>query len=194
MQGAPRRQVNAEDMLAELKRALESSTHTPDAPPPSASTAPKPSLPGRATGRSQIDNGSGRPAKANTDKSTRPRTELQRSTRPNSRSWKLIAGGLALAVAATIGVSFAFMGKPSNLPEPEPTVAATGARPDRKTNKLLSPQAPPERRCRTASRLRLCKPETWGRGRTPAPLPSSAVRFQLGEKRKSTRRILPPPA
>ena len=125
MQGAPRRQVNAEDMLAELKRALESSTHTPDAPPPSASTAPKPSLPGPATGRSQIDNGSGRPAKANTDKPTRPRTELQKSTRPNSRSWKLIAGGLALAVAATIGVSFAFMGKPSNLPEPEPTVAAT---------------------------------------------------------------------
>jgi hypothetical protein len=127
MQGAPRRQVNAEDMLAELKRALESSTHTPDAPPPSPSTAPKPSLPGPATGRSQIDNGSGRPAKANTDKPTRPRTELQRSTRPNSRSWKLIAGGLALAVAATIGVSFAFMGKPSNLPEPEPTVAATGS-------------------------------------------------------------------
>ena len=146
MQGAPRRQVNAEEMLAELKRALESSTHTPDAPPPSASTAPKPSLPGPATGRSQIDNGSGRPATANTDKSTRPRTELQRSTRPNSRSWKLIAGGLALAVAATIGVSFAFMGKPSNLPEPEPTVAATGS-PARPQNEQTpepssSPQAP----------------------------------------------------
>ena len=146
MQGAPRRQVNAEDMLAELKRALKSSTHTPDAPPPSASTAPKPSLPGRAAGRSQIDNGSGRPAKANTDKPTRPRTELQKSTRPNSRSWKLIAGGLALAVAATIGVSFAFMGKPSNLPEPEPTVAATGS-PVRPQNEQTpepssSPQAP----------------------------------------------------
>ena len=124
MQDAPKQQMNAEEMLAELKRALESSTYTSDAPPPSASTAPKPSLPGPATGRSQIDNGSGRPAKANTDKSTRPRTELQRSTRPNSRSWKLIAGGLAVAVAATIGVSFAFMGKPSNLPEPEPSVAA----------------------------------------------------------------------
>src|ERR1700722_2790864 len=124
MQGAPRRQVNADDMLAELKRALESSTHTPDAPPPSASTAPKPRSPGRETGRSQIDNGSDRPAPANADKSTGPRTELQRSTRPNSRSWKLIAGGLAVAVAATIGVSFAFMGKPSNLPEPEPSVAA----------------------------------------------------------------------
>ena len=142
----PKRQVNAEEMLAELKRALESSTHTPDAPPPSASTAPKPSLPGRATGRSQIDNGSGRPAKANTDKSTRPRTELQKSTRPSSRSWKLIAGGLALAVAATIGVSFAFMGKPSNLPEPEPTVAATGS-PARPQNEQTpepssSPRAP----------------------------------------------------
>ena len=41
MQGAPKRQVNAEDMLAELKRVLESSTRAPDAPPPSASTAPK---------------------------------------------------------------------------------------------------------------------------------------------------------
>jgi hypothetical protein len=125
MQGAPKRQVNAEDMLAELKRALESSTRAPDATPPSASTPPKPRSPGRETGRSQTDNGSGRPAKANADKSTGPRTDLQKSTRPSSRSWKLIAGGLALAVAATICVSFAFMSTPSNLPEREPSVAAT---------------------------------------------------------------------
>ena len=97
MQGAPRRQVNADDMLAELKRALESSTHTPDAPPPSASTAPKPRSPGRETGRSQIDNRSDRPAKATADKSIGPRAGLQKSTKPSSRSWKLIGGGLALA-------------------------------------------------------------------------------------------------
>jgi hypothetical protein len=125
MQGAPRRQVNAEDMLAELKRALESSTRAPDAPPPSASTAPKSSSPGRKTGRSRIDNVRDLPAQANANKSTGRRTDFQKSIRPGSRSWKLIAGGLALAVAATICVSFAFMSKPSNLPEHELSVAAT---------------------------------------------------------------------
>jgi hypothetical protein len=124
MQGAPKRQVNAEDMLAELKRALESSTHAPDAPPPSASSGPEPRSQGRETRRSQIDNGSDRPAKANANTSTGPRTDLQKSTRPSSRSWKLIAGGLALAVVATISVSFAFMSRPSNLPERELSVAA----------------------------------------------------------------------
>ncbi len=34
MQGAPKRQVNAEDMLAELKRVVEASTPAPGAPPP----------------------------------------------------------------------------------------------------------------------------------------------------------------
>jgi hypothetical protein len=124
MQGAPKRQVNAEDMLAELKRAVESSTRAPSAPRPSASTPPQPRSPGRETGRSEIDNGSDRPAKANANTSTGPRTDLQKSTRPSSRSWKLIAGGLALAVVATISVSFAFMNRPSNLPERELSVAA----------------------------------------------------------------------
>ncbi len=64
MQGAPRREVNAEDMLADLKRALESSTRAPDAPPPSASTAPKPRSPGRTTGLSQIDRERDRPVQA----------------------------------------------------------------------------------------------------------------------------------
>ena len=45
MQGAPKRQVNAEDMLAELKRVVEASTLAPGAPPASASTAAKSSLP-----------------------------------------------------------------------------------------------------------------------------------------------------
>jgi hypothetical protein len=124
MQGAPKQQANAEDMLAELKRAVESSARAPSAPPPSPSTPPKSRSPGRETGRSQIDNGSNRPAKANANTSTGPRTDLQKSTRPSSRSWKLIAGGLALAVVATIFVSFAFMSKPSNLPERELSVAA----------------------------------------------------------------------
>ncbi len=46
MQGAPKRQVNAEDMLAELKRVVETSTLAPDAPPPSASTARQVQFPG----------------------------------------------------------------------------------------------------------------------------------------------------
>jgi hypothetical protein len=130
MQGAPKRQVNAEDMLAELKRALESSTHAPDAPPPAASTtpkssSPKSSSPDRESRRSQIDRGSDRPAKANAKTPIGPRTDLQKSNRPSSRSWKLIAGGLALAGAAAICVSFALMSKAPDLPEREPSVAAT---------------------------------------------------------------------
>src|ERR1700733_8921704 len=102
MQGAPKRQVNAEDMLAELKQALESSIPAPNAPPPSASTAPKSSAPkssspDRESRRAQIDRGSGRPAKANADKSIRQPTDLQKSPWPSSRRWKLTAGGLALA-------------------------------------------------------------------------------------------------
>jgi hypothetical protein len=125
MQGAPNRQVNAEEMLAELKRALESSTRAPNALPPSASTAPKSSSQDRESRRSQIDRGSDRPAEANARKSIGPRTDPQKSTRSRSRSWKLIAGGLALAGAAAICVSFAFMNTAPDLPERERSVAAT---------------------------------------------------------------------
>ena len=69
MQGAPKQQVNAEEMLAELRRVLESSTRAPNAPPPSASAVSKSSSPRRESWRSQIDKGSDRPAKANADKS-----------------------------------------------------------------------------------------------------------------------------
>ena len=117
MQGAPKRQVNAEEMLAELKRVLESSTHAPDGPPPSASTAAKSSSPRRETWRSQIDRKSDRPVKANADSSIEQPTDLQKSTRPGSRRWKLTVGGLALAGAAAVCVSFALMNKAPNLPE-----------------------------------------------------------------------------
>jgi hypothetical protein len=129
MQGAPKRQVNAqvnaEDMLAELKRALETTTPAPDAPLRAASTAAKPRSPGPETRRSQIDRGSDRPAKANAKTSIGKRADLQKSTRPGSRSWKLIVGGLALAGAAIIGVSFALMNKAPDLAEREPSAAAT---------------------------------------------------------------------
>jgi hypothetical protein len=125
MQGAPKQQVNAEEMLAELRWVLESSTRAPNAPPPSASTVSKSSSPGRESWRSQIDKGSDRPAKANADKSIGPRTDLQKSTRLSSRSWKLLAGGLPLAGAATICASFALMNKAPDLPTHELPVAAT---------------------------------------------------------------------
>jgi hypothetical protein len=118
MQGAPKRQVNAEDMLAELKRALETSTPAPDASLRAVSTAPKPSSPVPEGRRSHA-------AKANAKTSIGPRTDLQKSTGPSSRTWKLIAGGLALAAVAAISVSFAFIYKAPDLSEREPSVAAT---------------------------------------------------------------------
>ena len=118
MQGAPKRQVNAQDMLAELKRVVEASTLAPGAPP-SVSTAAKSSSPGREHGRSPT------PVKVDLDKLVRARPALQKSTRLSSRSFKLIAGGVALAAAAIAGVSLAFMDKASNPPEREPSAAAT---------------------------------------------------------------------
>ena len=125
MQSAPKRQVNAEDMLAELKRVVEASTLAPGARPASASTAAKPISAGREKGRSQINGEGGRPVKANPEISVEPRPALQKSRRPRPRSWKLIAGGVALAAAAIVGVSFALMNKASNAPEREPSAAAT---------------------------------------------------------------------
>ncbi len=124
MQGAPKRQVNAqvnaEDMLAELKRALESSTPAADAPPPAASTtpktrspkpgSPKASSPSQEARRSRIDRGSDGPG---------------RTIRRSFRSWELIAGGLALVGAAAVCVSVVLTNKAPDLAEREPPVAAT---------------------------------------------------------------------
>ena len=148
MQGAPKRQVNAEDMLAELKQALESSIPAPNAPPPSASTAPKSSAPkssspDRESRRAQIDRGSGRPAKANADKSIRQPTDLQKSTRPSSRHWKLTAGGLALAGVAAVCASFVLMNKAPDLAEREPSVAATESLATPQNEQTLEPASAP---------------------------------------------------
>jgi len=140
MQGAPKRQVNAEDMLAELKRAVESSTPAPDAPPPSASTAPKSNSPDRESRRSQIDTGSDRPATANGK--VRPQTDLRKLTTPKSRSWKPIAGGLVLAGAATVGV-IAFMNAAPYLPERAPSVAATETPVRSQNERTLEPASAP---------------------------------------------------
>ena len=85
MQGAPKRQVNAEEMLAELKRALEASARAPNIAPALGSRAAKSSSRGQESRR------------------------VQRSMRPGWRSWKLTAGGLALVGAAAIWAGFVFM-------------------------------------------------------------------------------------
>jgi hypothetical protein len=123
MQGATKRQVNAEEMLAELKRVLEASTSAPSIPP-SAPMVSKSSSFGRERRRSQIDNRSDRSIKATTDNPVGHPTDLQKSTKHSFRSWKLTAGGLALAGVAMICASFAIMNKAPNLPKRELSVVA----------------------------------------------------------------------
>jgi hypothetical protein len=154
MQGAPKRQVKAEEMLAELKRALESSARAPNAPPPPASTAPRSGSPDRESRRSQIDGDGGpRPAKATAIRSIGPRTDLRKPGKPRSRSWKLTAGGLALAGVAAVCASVAFLNKAPDLLDHEPSVAATEslARPENQ-------QAP--------------EPSSESRAAAPAPTPA----------------------
>ena len=144
MQGAPKRQVNAEEMLAELKRALESSTRAPNVPPPSPSTAPKSGSSDRKSSRSQIDRGSDQPVRANAGSSIGPRTDLQKSTRPSSRRWKLTAGGLALAGVAAVCASFVFLNKAPDLAERQPSVAATEGLARPQNEQTLEPSSAPE--------------------------------------------------
>jgi len=107
MQGPPKRQVDAEEMLAELKRALETSTLAPHVQPPFRSTASK-------SGSRALE-------------SRRSQPQLQGSTRPVWRNWKLTAAGLALAGAVGIGGGFVFMNK-GGAPKSELSVApAEGA-------------------------------------------------------------------
>jgi hypothetical protein len=137
MQGAPKRQVNAEDMLAELKRALESSTSAPDAPSRAASIGPQPGYPSLEIRRSQIDRVSDRPLKTSAQKSGGARTDPQKAARPKSRRWGLTAGGLALAGAAAVGASYAFINKAPDLPTQELSVARTNE-PVRSQDELTS--------------------------------------------------------
>ena len=124
MQGAPKRQVNAEDMLAELKRVVDLSTTAPEVQLLSAATVSKSRSPDRGSSRPQTDRSSDRPAKANVDKPI-GRGALPKSSRPRSRPWKWIAGAVALAGAAAICVSFLLVNKAPKLLEREAPVAAT---------------------------------------------------------------------
>ncbi len=124
MQSTTKRQVNAEEMLAELKRVLETSTRAPDVPPTLRVDRFQSSSLGRESRRSKNDRGNDRSIKATTDTGGQP-TDLQKSTRPSSRSWKLTAGGLALAGVAMISASFALMNKAPSSPERELSAVAT---------------------------------------------------------------------
>jgi hypothetical protein len=144
MEGTAKRQVNAEEMLAELKRVVESSTCAPNVAPPSPSTVSR----GAESWRSRIDTGSDRPIRANADDSIGQRTDLQKSTKPSSGRWKLTAGGLALAGAATVFASFALVNKAPNLPTHELSGAAPEGLVRPQNEQTLepssSPRAPPQ--------------------------------------------------
>jgi hypothetical protein len=124
MQGLSRPQVNAEELLAELKRVVESSTPPPSFRPPSASMVSRSGSLGR---RAQIDKESDRRIQAtaeNSAQSGRP-TVFRKAITPIARSWKLVVGGLALAGAAMIGVTFAVINKAPDLSKRELAVVTT---------------------------------------------------------------------
>jgi hypothetical protein len=139
MQGGARRQVNAEEMLAELKRALESSTPA-DVPPPSAPTV---SLDPESW-RSQVDQGSDHPLKVNADDSIGQPADLQKPVRLGPRTRKLTVGGLALAGAAAISASFAFVNRAPSPPKPEPSVVATEGLVRPQNEQTLAPSSAPD--------------------------------------------------
>jgi hypothetical protein len=110
MQDASRQPVNGEEMLAELKRVVESST-----PPPSFRLTPasKVSKSGSSVRGAQIDKESDPHIQAsahNPAESAQPNVS-RKTTTPIARSWKLAAGGVALAGIAMIGATFAHMNR-----------------------------------------------------------------------------------
>jgi hypothetical protein len=125
MQGASRQAVNAEEMLAELKRVVEASKPLP-VRPPNASMLPKSDLLVR---RAQPEKESERRIQATGDNSAESGqpTVPRKPTTPIARSWKLAAAGLVLAGAAMIGATFAFINRAPDLPKREFAVVATEA-------------------------------------------------------------------
>jgi hypothetical protein len=124
MQGASRQPVNADEMLAELKRLVESSTPPPSFRPSEASMVSKA---GSSVRQAQVGRESDRRTQAaanNSAESGQPTASREATTRI-ARRWKLAAGGLALAGAAVIGATFAFMNRAPDLPKHELAAVAT---------------------------------------------------------------------
>ena len=129
MQGASKQHVNAEEMLAELKRVLESSPRAPDVPPPSASMVSETSSFGPEALRPQTVEGNDDPIKATPDdrvKSGQP-TDPHKSPMLTARTWKLTVGGLALAGAAITCARFALTDEAPSSPKRELVVATEGS-------------------------------------------------------------------
>jgi len=145
MEGAPKRQANAEEMLAELKRVLESAAPASDAAPPAASTAPKPSSQGHKSSQSPIDREreSDRSVKAKADRPIRRPADLQKWTRPSSRRGKMMAGGLVLGGAAAFFAGAALMNQVLNPPAHEFSAAATAGSVKPQNEQTLGPSSSP---------------------------------------------------
>ena len=92
-------------------------------------TASMVSKSGSLVRRAQIDKESDRRIQATADNSAESGQPavFRKATTPIARSWKLAAGGLALAGAAMIGATFALMNRAPDLPKRELAVAATEA-------------------------------------------------------------------
>ena len=116
------RQANAEELLAELKRLLESSGHPPFTPPPSASivsaSASTAAEPRQSTeiekAHDSADDlsadGSLKRSPADLCDTYGQHQDLTReATHLRSRRWKLVASGLALGFAAVAGAGLALM-------------------------------------------------------------------------------------
>jgi hypothetical protein len=118
MQGASGQPLNAEEMLAELKRLVESST-----PPPSfrPTAAPAVTKSGSSARQADIERESDRRTQAaadNSAKSGQPNVSRKAAT-PIARNWKAAAGGLALAGAVMAGATFALTHRTPDLPKHE---------------------------------------------------------------------------
>jgi hypothetical protein len=129
MQGASRQPVNAEEMLAELKRVVDSSTPPPSSRLPTASMVSKSDFLVRRAqiDRAQIDKESDRPIQLPADSSAESGqpTVFRKATTPIARNWRLAAGGLALATAAMMGATLAFINRAPDLPKHGLAVVAT---------------------------------------------------------------------
>jgi hypothetical protein len=139
MEGTAKPQMNAEEMLAELKRALESSTRAPDASPPSASTAAKASPSGREPRRTHW--GIDPPVKVSADDAIGQPTGLQKPTKPSPRRRKLTAGGLAVGGAAVFFAGAALMSQVLDRSMHEFSVAGTGGLAGQQNKGSLKPSS-----------------------------------------------------
>jgi hypothetical protein len=122
MRGATKQQVDAEEMLAELKRVLELAAPSPT-PRLSVSIVSK----SGSSGEQPIDKGSDHWIEATLNNSAKSRQLIgfKKAIAPIKQSGKRTAIGGALAGAALICAAFALVNKGPNPPGREPSIVAT---------------------------------------------------------------------